>query len=266
MLRTILFALLILAGQLNAQPAMLRVDAEPMHALPVIHSVFNNPLAVTGMKNAMITVGQSRGFMLRELDKRFVAAVVPVKSAGVLTASLIASGNNYFMQQYFTAGYARNFGGNISAAMTGWLYNVAQSEGYGSRRIGGCTAGFSGAVGRSVVVSSLLELPLQRDEWLFPSAVFKAGASIRCSEICRIETSGQLRPGAPFVLAAGIHYLPSEKINLRFGIQSQPFSFYAGFAYRFFRWEFDVAASHQPVTGLTPRVGIAFFTVRKEDK
>ena len=266
MLRTLPFTFLFFTTVLNAQPRSLRVDAEPMHVLPVVQSVFNNPLAVTHIKSSMICIGQSRGFMLRELDRRYLSAVVPLKNAGVVSASVVSSGNSYFSQHYFSAGYSRGFGGSITALMSGWLHTVTQAEGYGNKSLGGCTAGLSGALGKQVVVNSLLELPLQRDEWLFPSAVFKAGVSVRCSDICRVEASGELQPGSPFVMATGIHYLPSEKMNVRFGIQTQPFSFYAGYAYKFLRWEIDFSASHQPLTGLTPRVGIAFYTSKKEGR
>ena len=235
-----------------------------MHADPSAFTVFNNPVASCQQKSFLVGLGHQRGFMLSELDRQFLTLLLPVKDAGVFSSGYLRNGNEIFSQQYVSAGFARKFGESICAFAGGWMYTVTQGEGYGSKTVPGASAGFSGKLGKSVTVSTLLELPAVKDEWLFPATVFQSGISIHCSEVCRLEASGDLQPDTPFELSLGIYYKPVEKVVFRTGIISAPFSFYGATELHLARFRLDISVVHQPQIGLTPRIGIAFETDKKD--
>lgn len=257
MSRKLFFIVFSFIHSVSAQPVS-QLLSEPMHAKATVIAAFNNPATLPQLKGLVLTAGSARTFLLPELDHHFVSGSVTPDSIGSFAVTYTQKGNIDFRQENFSFGYARTFGAELSIYAGGIYSSIREGENYGKKQIPGCAISIQGKLGKSVFLNSLLEFPLKKDEWFFPSTIFQSGISIRCSEVCLMEASG-LMTGENFQLNSGLHYTPDEKINLRSGIQTRPFSVYMGCGLRWSVFGFDISASHHPVTGFSPSVMITWF-------
>jgi hypothetical protein len=253
------FLLLLTVNCAAGQSLLKGMEAEPMHAFPVLLQQFNNPALLSLERRIMICAGQQRQFMIIELNRNYITLHVPVFKSDGFAVAYVQSSNVLYQEKFIQSGYSRHFGDVVNVFQGARMYRIKQGEGYGSKNLFGSRTSVSAHVS-GLRISTLLDIPVVKDSLLNSGSILKSGVAIKCSEKCWIESSGTLQASHPFFFSGGVFYKADEKFDLRLGIVSQPLTPYAGFAFCYRNWKVDLSAQYHQVFGLSPQISLAFFT------
>ena len=224
-------------------------------------NIHNNQAGIAFEERCSFGAYYESGYLLKEISKQVVAAVVPMKSA-VFGADVSRFGNTTYSETKIGLGMAKAFTQTFSLSMQFDYLSTRLGGGYGSRNLFTVEAGAMVKAGRFVIGGHLFNpLPLVLSESNegkeFVPNVVTLGAAYRLSEKYMITAEVTNDKVRNFILRTGLECKVVENLAARVGISTEDEVLWSfGVGVHFNRWEIDVAASQHGALGFSPQVSL----------
>jgi len=222
-------------------------------------SVFNNIGGISGVEKGVVSFGFNQYFDIDGFNSVAVGIVQPTHY-GNIGISVLRFGDDLYNEQLYSLGFGNKIG-FVRLGLRANYYQLHIDE-YGT------TAGFSmdfggivelapqwsfGASVSNFTASSLNDL----DDAALP-VVMKVGISYKPVE--QVSLLVDLVKDVEFdpEFRAGVEYWIHQKLALRTGINSQPFSGFAGFGLKLKQFEVDYALCSHQLLGFSHQLSVSF--------
>lgn len=230
-------------------------------------AMFNNIGGISGESRGSVVFGFNQYFDLEGFNSVAVGVVQPTRF-GNIGISALRFGDDLYSEQMYSLG----MGNKIGFVRLGFRANYfqVQIDEYGT------TAGFLldfggivelspkwsfGATVSNFTASTLSDL----DNAALP-VVMKVGISFKPAK--QVTLLADLVKDVEFdpEIRAGMEYWVNQKIALRTGINTQPFSGFAGFGLRLRQFEIDYALCSHQFLGFNHQLSVSFKYQKDNDK
>jgi len=261
----ILIILLSTAHLALAQSGLMQIGARPA-AMGYTYateadtwSLYNNPAGLGYLNELSATFAYEHKFALSGLGI-MGAGVVTKLPLGSLGVSAFKFGDDLYNEQTISASYANKFGiASLGIKLNYLQYNI---EGFGSRGVATIDFGgiasitdklVFGAFIRNINQAQVSELQDERAPTLL-----NAGVSYRPSERIHLNVEAEKDLDYDASLRAGIEYMLFERIAIRAGISTQPFTNYAGLGFKAGALELGYAMTKERSLGFNHQGSIVY--------
>ncbi|WP_129713883.1 hypothetical protein [Pedobacter sp. SYP-B3415] len=217
-------------------------------------SVNGNPAGTAGQERLYFGVTHTRHFLTADLHTSCIVAVVPI-GRQVFGAALERYSFDSYALTSARVSYSRRFGRKISAGVS-FSYAEQRIVNYGSTNVPSTSAGIQFAILPELIAGvTIRDLNMNNPKIRPP--VF-CGLGWRASDKLLLQGELFRDPATGLGFITGIEYLLISVFALRTGIQSKPFSQFAGLGFYQNNLRFDLACSHHPVLGLSPQLSLGY--------
>lgn len=204
-------------------------------------------------RNWSAGVFSARSFMLSELNEGGITLNMKLPSSSAFSVAFSRKGYELFQRSRATAGFVRNFGGQLLAGMRFEYDAEVFGEGYGTcsslRIVTGMTARLTGRMDAAAVFAK----PVRQGCAIY-APYYGAGLQYRFSTqwSCSAQlTSRDYR----LDFGAAFQYNPLPGLSFMGGIGGRPTLIGMGCSFDYRRTRLFISTSHRQVTGLTPSIG-----------
>lgn len=236
-------------------------------ALPGVWSAFTNQAGMAWEDGLHAGLFAENRFLMKELCYEAVAVAWSGRP-GAFGLALSYRGFQLYNEFHVGIGYARKFGRRLSTGIQLNYLRVQIAEGYGSRGVINCAAGFiyrpdnHWTLGMQICNPIPVRLSDSQDELL--PLTFRLGAGYDISGKVLMLIEGEKDLENPLVIRSGVEVKLSGSVYGRVGVQSGPFMVTAGIGFVLSRLNVDIASGYHMVLGFSPAVSIGYvFNKRK---
>jgi hypothetical protein len=204
----------------------------------------------------------SRSYLLKELDRKVVFAVLPILQSNTISLAFEQQGFELYKRSRISLSYGRKFGKQIAAGIryNHHLLNIAENYGRFNRKeisagmLAQLTPQFSLGVLCTQPIAEIKKDPL---EWS-GNAEIRIGVGYKLSEVFSIHTDASQTQGADVTFFSGMNYKVASNFSIRTGIDWKQFNGGFGCSFMVKRFTFGVDAMYHRQLGFSPLVSIVF--------
>ena len=223
---------------------------------------FHNQAGLSKTEGVTAGVFFESKFMLDALSLVAGNVVLPT-STGVFAISFTQFGKGSFKENKFGLAYAKQFSENFSAAIQfDYLMSLMpenqKSKGFPTFEGGIIFQATEGlALGAHVFnpIKGGIETLNGEDE---SPMVLRVGGSYSFSEYVLVAFETEKSTGFDLLYKAGIEFLPTDGLAIRFGASGKPYAYTAGIGYKFGKITTDIGFHYHGNLGLTPAISLQF--------
>jgi len=228
-----------------------------------VWAVHHNQAALAFLEESAVGISYESRFLTNELAQKGAVGAIKLKNHGTIGINVSQFGYSQFNDNKFGLGYALRLAKDISiGAQVNYQYIAFGANDYGSLSVltseVGVLARLTDAISLGAHVYNLnyAKVSDYADEHL--PMIFRLGAGVQFSEqfTGSAEVEKSLEQDANIKL--GAEYVFFEKLSLRGGLNTQPFSNSFGLGYRIKGLDIDVAANYHSVLGYSPQASIQY--------
>ncbi len=274
MIRRILSALWVSA----CLPCTAKAQQSPVPVIPFagtgaysqlhtdIYSGIQNIASLSTLKDPGIGAGGVRPYLMSELSRYRLQAVLPVHS-GTIGLNADLRGHGMYAERQFGLSYSRNLGTKLAAGLR-FTYNSIRIAGYGQTGTPGVEAGVILHISGQVHAGLQLFNPaggkwgIEKKERL--PAVYVFGLGYEASSVFYCSSEIIKEEDQPGYVSLTFQYKPVPRLLLRAGMGTGASVTWAGAGFLFSHCRFDLFVSFHPQLGITPGAGLLFQIKKKE--
>lgn len=231
-----------------------------------VYSMFNNQAGLATIEHTTIAFGTERKFMLNDLSTHIGGVAVPTKS-GTFALNIEYFGFKNFSQKKAALAYGRKFSQAINGGIQ-FDYLNTEIPLYGNKSVFSFEAGLQVKVLKALSIGAHVFNPVSMqsgfgDDERIPTYV-KIGFAYTVSDKVLLlgETEKDLK-NKPRV-KSGVEYKMLKQLDLRGGIETNPFISSFGIGLHLGNLNLDLATSYHQILGVTPSVGLSYQFKQKE--
>ena len=224
-----------------------------------IWAVHHNQAAMADLKDIEAAIFYENKFLVKELGLKAVAFVLPTKG-GVFGFSLSQFGYQLYKESKVGLAYSKKFGDILSAGVQMDYLNTYIAEGYGSKGDFAAEAGLRAKLTKGLYIGfhaynfNRAKLADYNNEHI--PVIFRLGLQYSFSD--KVFLAAETEKDIDFkpVFKTGIEYHAVKQVYFRIGIATNPLMNTFGFGMDFNRIRVDLAASMDPVLGVSSQVAV----------
>ena len=259
-------------------PLMLQAQQSPIPGLPYsgtgaysqshadLLSGFQNIAALAVIKEPGFAAEGVRPYMLPELSRYRIQAVLPVRSGTFGLKNDIRGAGGYREIQSGLS-FSRNLGTKLAAGLC-FTYNSIQVAGYGKATAPGVEAGLilhlTGQVHAGIQFINPVSGKWGTGKKERLPAVYVCGLGYEASPVFYCSTEIIKEEDGPVYASISLQYKPVHGFLLRAGMSTGASVTWAGAGFQFSRCRFDLFVSFHPQLGITPGAGLLFHFKKRE--
>jgi len=208
-------------------------------------------------------------FLIKELCYKTLGMIIPFRPV-TLGIVIMHSGAGGYNEIKAGISLSRKFGKRFSAGVQFDYLRFQLSDGYGSRNLISCEAGFLYQVNKQIIIGVHflnpipVKLTFEPKEYL--PTVIRIGLSYHFSESLEVLIEAEKDLTNKPLIKAGMEYRCAKPVYARIGICTNPTLFTFGFGLEFGGFQMDFASGYHPVLGFTPAGSITYRFIRKSKK
>jgi len=229
-------------------------------SLSDVWSIQQNQAGLAAIQHFCVAIAFEKPFTGYDLKSQSAAVILPVKN-NVFAVSVQQYGNSSYKYQKAGFSYAKNFGEQLSAAMT-FNYHGLQIANYGAVQTYSVEAGLQYRTGRKLSLGAHVSTPglrnFEKDIELPLRTRFQFGASYHFTEKLLLAAAIDKSLGEKADARTGVEYQIIQMFALRGGLSANPFKQYAGFGVVYKSLNMDLAVSSQPTVGYSPQISLSY--------
>jgi len=235
-----------------------------------VYAVFSNQAGLAGLNNFSAGIYAENRFLLKDLSMFAVALALPLKrNAGTFGSGITYFGNSLYNERHINLAYGRKLFKDLSIGIELDYVGISIAD-YGSAHaftfgIGAQYVFLPKLVGGAHIYNPLRWRFTDFEEDRLPTIV-KGGLAYLPSEILTIAVEAEKNLDAPMMFKSGIDYRIIEKLSLRAGISTAPFTGTFGIGLNLGNLKIDFANSFHPVLGYSPHFGLIYSAAKRKSQ
>jgi hypothetical protein len=229
-------------------------------SLSDVWSIHENQAGLASVKRFCLAVAFEKPFAGYDLSSESAAIILPVQN-NILGLSIQQYGNAVYRHQKAGLSYAKNFGGQLLAAI-GFNYHSLKIDNYGIAQTYSAHAGIQYKAGDKLSIGAHIATPglrgFDKDIELPVRTRIQAGASYHFTEKLLLAMAVDKSSGERADVRTGMEYSIMQMLAIRGGFSANPFKQYGGFGLNYKSLSVDLSVSSQPVAGYSPQISLSY--------
>ena len=225
-------------------------------------SALLNPAGIKSDSCVYVGTIYCRSYLLQELDRKVVFAVVPVLKSNTVSVAFEQQGFELYKRSRISFSYGRKFGKLVSAGIRFNHHSLRLAEDYGKFRRNEIVAGMQANLTSQFILGVKCTQPIaaiKEDPFSWNGkAEIRIGVGYKFSEVFSIYTDGVQVQGADVSLCSGMKYKAGKLISLRAGIDWKHFNGGFGCTFLIKKFSLGIDALYHRQLGFSPVASIMF--------